>query len=116
MPAAEAPSSESPEAEPGRSTKTVGGVRRSDTSGRLAIAVLVLTLLGGVLILGGCSAAPSVICARNPQTLTPVTGSTLTTLPPSHDNDVGRARLPDLHPDADVDASQIPKAGRCQKS
>ena len=27
-------------------------------------------------------------------------------LPPSHDNDVGRGRIPDTHPDADLDANQ----------
>jgi hypothetical protein len=42
-------------------------------------------------------------------------GSTLskglpsTTLPPSHDNDAGDARIPDRTPDADVDANQRPQ-------
>jgi hypothetical protein len=106
MPAAEVPSSESPKAEPGQSTKAVGGVGRSNISNWIANTALSLALLGGLLILGGCSATPSAICPRNPPRLTPVTGSTLSTLPPSHDNDTGRGRLPDLHPDADVDASQ----------
>jgi hypothetical protein len=105
-------------------TKAVGDIGPSNLSCRIAKTALSLTFLGGFLILGGCSATPSAssastkssICARNPPRLTPVTGSTLSTLPHSHDNDVGRMRLPDLHPDADVDASQVPKAGRCQKS
>jgi len=127
MPAAEVPSPESPEAEPRQSTKTVGGVGLSNLSNRIANTALSLTFLGGFLILGGCSATPSSsatsnastkssICARNPPRLTPVTSSTLSTLPPSHDNDAGRGRLPDSHPDADVDADQVPKAGRCRKS
>lgn len=33
-------------------------------------------------------------------------GVSNTTLPPSHDNDVGDARIPDTTPDADVDANQ----------
>ena len=106
------------------SPESVGGVRRSNLYRRIAKTALSLTFLGGFLILGGCSATPSAssvstkssICARNPPRLTPVTGSTLSTLPPSHDNDVGRMRLPDLHPDADVDANQVPKVSRCHKS
>ena len=31
---------------------------------------------------------------------------TPTILPPSHDNDAGKGRLPDLRPDADVDQNQ----------
>ena len=126
MRAAEVPSTESPKAEPGQSTKAVGGVGRSNISNRIANTALSLTLLGGFLILGGCSATPSAssatsnastkssICARQPPRLTPVTGSTRSTLPPSHDNDTGRGRPPDLHPDADVDAGQLPAP--CQKS
>ena len=39
--------------------------------------------------------------------LTPVAGSTsFTTLPPSHDNDAGRSRIPDATPDADNDTSR----------
>jgi len=105
------------------SPESIGGVGRN-LSHRIAKTALSLTFLGGFLILGGCSATPSAssastkssICARNPPRLTPVTGSTLSTLPPSHDNDVGRMRLPDLHPDADVDANQVPKASRCHRS
>jgi len=122
MPAAEVPIPVSPEAGPGQWAKVVGGVVPSRLAKRITNTALSLTFLGGVLLLGGCSATPSApsnastrssICARKPR-LTPVTSSTLSTLPPSHDNDVGRRRLPDSHPDADVDANQVPKAGPCQ--
>jgi len=33
-------------------------------------------------------------------------------LPPSHDNDAGRGRIPDTHPDADLDANQ--RAALCK--
>ena len=124
MPAAVVPSSKSSKTERGQSTKAVGGVGPSNPSHRITNAALWVTLLGGLLTLGGCSSAPSApsnastkssICAGNPPRHTRFTDSTLSTLPPSHDNDVGRGRLPDLHPDADVDASQIPKAGLCQR-
>jgi hypothetical protein len=42
--------------------------------------------------------------------LTPAGASPPTSLPPSHDNDAGRGRIPDVHPDADVDANQRPVA------
>ena len=117
MPAAEVPGSESPKAETGQSTKVVGGVGRN-VSNRIAITALSLASMGGLLILGGCSSSATKIsiCAKGSPTLTPVTGSTGSTLPPSHDNDTGRGHLRDSHPDADVDASQLPNGGRCQKS
>ena len=128
MPAAEVPTPESPEAELGQWTRAVGEVGLGKPSNRIANTALSLTFLGALLILGGCSATPtaspapsnagtkSSICARNPPRLTPVTSSPRSTLPPSHDNDVGRRRIHDAYPDADVDANQVPKAGPCQKS
>ena len=128
MPAAEVPTPESPQTESGRSTIAVdgGGLRR--LSDRKVNTVLSFTLLGALLILGGCSATStaspatsnastkSSTCVRKPPRLTPVTRSKLLTLPPSHDNDVGRRRLPDSYPDADQDANQVPQAGPCRKS
>jgi len=55
-------------------------------------------------------------CVRQPPRLTPVTSAPLSTLPPSHDNVVGRRRIPDAYPDADQDANQVPRAGLCDKS
>jgi len=128
MPAAEVPTPELPEAELGRPPRAVAGGGLDKPSHRVAGAALSLTLLGGLLILGGCSATPSAssatsgagttssTCARKPPGLTPVTGSAPSTLPASHDNDVGMRRLPDSYPDADVDAVQAPKPGPCRKT
>ena len=117
MPTAEVPGSKSPKAEIGQSTRVIGGVGRN-ISNRIAITALSLASLGGILILGGCSSSATnfSICAKDSPTLTPVTGSTGSTLPPSHDNDTARGAIRDSHPDADVDASQLPNGGRCQKS
>ena len=41
-----------------------------------------------------------------------LTKSTAGTLPASHDNDAGQGRIPDTHPDADVDANQ--RAALCK--
>lgn len=39
-------------------------------------------------------------------TVTTRAGAPLTTLPPSHDNDAGRSRIPDATPDADNDSGR----------
>jgi hypothetical protein len=74
--------------------------------------VLVFALAAGSMFLAGCSNSPtSAACAKK---LVVASGShgqsgaagSTTTLPPSHDNDAGDARIPDAHPDADVDANQ----------
>ena len=83
---------------------------------------LTLVVLAGLSFLGGCSAGssasppsggPSVTCPTTQPELVPVSGAPTSTLPPSHDNDVGHRRLPDLHPDADTDANQVPKGHPC---
>ena len=83
---------------------------------------LTLVVLAGLSFLGGCSAgssasppsaSPSVTCPTTQPELVPVSGAPTSTLPPSHDNDVGHRRLPDLHPDADTDANQVPKGHPC---
>ena len=128
MPAAEVTIPVSLQAATGRSAIAAGrgGLRR--LSDRKANTALSLALLGPLFILGGCSATTtsspatstarsmSSPCVRKAPTLTPVIGSTLSTLPPSHDNDVGRRRLPDSYPDADQDANQVPQVGRCRES
>lgn len=97
-------------------------------SRRMPRVALLCAVLGGSLALGGCSTAPrasSVLfhaapapstCAKEVSGLTPVGTATPTTLPVSHDNDVGARRLPDSYPDADTDASQAPRAHACPKS
>lgn len=75
----------------------------------------VLGLAAGSLLLAGCSStATSAPCTLKQLTTTlehpPTTGppaiGSVTTLPPTHDNDVGDGRIPDTKPDADVDANQ----------
>jgi len=98
------------------------GAARATRPRRLAGLAMAVTALGGLLVAGGCSSTPSATsptggatsaCTTSPPTLTTVTGRPGTTLPPSHDNDVGRMRMPDKTPDNDVDANQVPTAPRC---
>jgi len=88
------------------------GAARATRPRRLAGLAMAVTALGGLLVAGGCSSTPSAT-SPTPPTLTTVTGRPGTTLPPSHDNDVGRMRMPDKTPDNDVDANQVPTAPRC---
>ncbi|MHB2029206.1 MAG: hypothetical protein ACYCPT_10355 [Acidimicrobiales bacterium] len=96
--------------------------RRWKTRTHLFVPVLVLG--AGSLLLAGCSStATSAPCtlkqmintlehppASGSVTVSPATGSVtvspVVNLPPSHDNDVGDGRIPDIKPDADVDANQ----------
>jgi len=70
-----------------------------------AVGAAVVTLFVVSLSLAGCSSGGTNVACRAPA-LTALTGVANTTLPPSHDNDVGHARIPDTTPDADVDANQ----------
>lgn len=72
-----------------------------------------MTIAGFSLLMSACSIIGTpATCSRSTGALIKSSGSTLskglssTTLPPSHDNDVGHGRIPDQTPDADVDASQ----------
>ncbi|HVB50412.1 MAG TPA: hypothetical protein VND89_01530 [Acidimicrobiales bacterium] len=69
------------------------------------VSVAVVTLFVVSLSLAGCSAGGSKVACKV-LVLTPATGLSNTTLPPSHDNDVGDGRIPDSTPDADIDANQ----------
>jgi len=69
------------------------------------------------LSLAGCSVGgPTSACAAGTKTLngslgpSTVKGVSNTTLPLSHDNDVGDARILDTTPDADIDANQRPQS------
>jgi len=86
-----------------------------------------LALIGSLLLVSGCSSASAAhspthtgttgsICAGRPSGLTPVASTTPSTLPVSHDNDVGRRRNADLYPDADQDANQVPQVEHCRPS
>jgi hypothetical protein len=75
------------------------------TSRCRAVGAAVVTLFVVSLSLAGCSSGGTNVACRVPA-LTALPGVSNTTLPPSHDNDVGDARIPDTTPDADVDANQ----------
>jgi len=70
-----------------------------------AVGVAVVTLFVVSLSLAGCSSGGTKVACTVPARHPP-TGVSITTLPPSHDNDVGHGRIPDTTPDADIDANQ----------
>jgi len=90
---------------------------------RFARTVFPVSLLFSSVFVAGCSTSSpgsagadgagnkSALCVGSPARPNPPIDSPTSTLPPSHDNDVGRMRMPDAHPDADVDANQIPPNG-----
>jgi hypothetical protein len=80
----------------------------------LMIVVVVAAIVAAVAVLSG-QGGPAQSCVGRAQPtaglssglLTPAAGSSsLTTLPPSRDNDAGRSRIPDATPDADNDTSR----------
>jgi hypothetical protein len=95
-----------------RFSKKKGVVLRRQLDRRWKARALlpVFVLAAGSLLLAGCSStAASAPCTLKQLTLTleqPHTSGPATTLPPSRDNDAGEGRIPDTHPDADVDANQ----------
>ena len=86
------------------------------TPSRVLMILVVLVALAAALIVLSSGASPAKICVgRNhttvglsPGSLTPSAGSSASfmTLPPSHDNDAGRSRIPDATADADSDTSR----------
>lgn len=78
-----------------------------------SVSTAVATLLLVSLSLSGCSGGgTAVACApahgalKGTPGLTTTKVQSSTTLPPSHDNDAGDARIPDHAPDADLDYNQ----------
>ena len=65
----------------------------------------VVTLVTSSLFLAGCgrSVASSTCTMKE---LIALAGKGYLELPPTRDNDAGRGRIPDTHPDADLDANQ----------
>ena len=80
----------------------------------VAMLFIVSLSMAGCSVVGAKSACPTgsgtsrLNASSGSLGLTPAKGVSSTTLPPSHDNDAGRGRVPDSHPDADVDANQRP--------
>jgi len=67
--------------------------------------LLTVALLASSLFLTGCGrSSASPMCTM--KELIAAAGKGYLKLPPSHDNDAGRGRIPDTHPDADLDANQ----------
>ena len=63
------------------------------------------------LFLAGCGqGVASPTCTT--KELVEAAGKGYLKLPPSRDNDTGKARIPDVHPDADIDANQ--RAALCK--
>lgn len=101
-------------------------VRRQLNSRWKARALVpVFALVAGSLFLAGCSSTPTsapctlkqlTLTLEHPLTTGPTTTGPTTTLPPTHDNDVGDGRIPDSHPDADVDANQRQALCRAYRS
>jgi hypothetical protein len=93
----------------------VATVRRRRVRYRTAIVTAVV-IAGFSLSMSAYSMiGTTATCSKGTGALVQSSGSTLskglpsTTLPPSHDNDAGDARIPDRTPDADVDANQRPQ-------
>jgi hypothetical protein len=66
---------------------------------------LVVALVTSSLFLAGCGqrvASPTCTIKE----LMTLTGKGFLELPPTRDNDAGKGRIPDSHPDADLDANQ----------
>lgn len=85
--------------------------RRPRSIRRARCALLVVSLVTASVLLEGCGrivASP----ACTTKELIAAAGKGLFKLPPSHDNDAGRGRLRDSHPDADLDANQ--RAALCK--
>jgi len=103
----------------GRAASEVAAVRRRGFPYRSAIVTAIVT----AIVIAGFSLSVSAsstvgttaTCSKSTGPLIKASGSTLskgsssTTLPPSHDNDAGKGRIPDQTPDADVDANQRPQ-------
>jgi len=87
-------------------------VRRQPKACCAARAFLsVLVLVTSSLFLAGCGrSVASPTCTM--KELITLVGKGFFKLPPTRDNDAGRGRIPDSHPDADLDANQ--RAALCE--
>ena len=107
------------------SNRTLAGISSSRSRRRtvsLRAALVATAIVGCSLLMSACSVVgTTATCSSSTGGLIKTSGSTLskgvssTTLPPSHDNDVGKGRIPDSTPDADVDANQRPHSCKVLK-
>jgi|GEM_PF-1353479 len=94
-------------------TSRKGEPVRRQPRGRLAARTIlsVVALVTSSLFLAGCGrSVASPTCTM--KELIAAAGKGYLKLPPSYDNDAGRGRIPDTHPDADLDANQ--RAALCK--
>jgi hypothetical protein len=76
-----------------------------------ARTIPVAALVASSVLLAGCgSRVASPTCTT--RQLIEAAGKGFFKLPPSHDNDAGKGRIPDTHPDLDIDANQ--RAALCK--
>lgn len=86
-------------------------VHRHLNGGLARTILLVIVIVTGSLFLAGCGqSVASPTCTT--KELVAAAGKGYLKLPPSHDNDVGRGRISDTTPDADLDANQ--RAALCK--
>lgn len=87
-------------------------VRRQPRGCCASRAILsVVALVTSSLFLAGCGrSVASPACTT--KELIEAAGKGYLKLPPSHDNDAGKGRIPDTKPDADIDANQ--RAALCK--
>jgi predicted small lipoprotein YifL len=64
-----------------------------------------VALVASSLFLAGCGRSVASPACTTKELIT-AAGKGYLKLPPSHDNDAGRGRIPDTRPDADLDANQ----------
>jgi hypothetical protein len=88
------------------SMKQAEPVRRPSRGRNAARAVpMVLALVTSSLLFAACGrSVASPTCTL--KELVTAAGKGYLKLPPTHDNDAGRGRIPDTSPDADLDANQ----------
>ncbi|MDE3008939.1 MAG: hypothetical protein KGI14_07935 [Acidobacteriota bacterium] len=69
----------------------------------LVAAVLAVAAL---VVVTSSTSSPHCVSASRALSLKAAAEKAVAALPPSHDNDAGRARIPDATPDADLDAGR----------
>lgn len=74
---------------------------------RVAVAaVAIMASVSVVVILNSNNGPRNCVSASRALSLQAAAEKAVASLPPSHDNDAGRARIPDATPDADLDAGR----------
>jgi hypothetical protein len=86
-------------------------VRRQPRFCAVRTILPVFALVASSLSLAGCGRSVAVPTCTMKELMTLV-GKSYFKLPPTRDNDVGKGRIPDAHPDMDLDANQ--RAALCE--